>query len=152
MKKVVRLNENELKHMIMESVKRVLKESVSSDFEYEFYSRLYNIAEETCYNIAKRYAEKYRNFKGALDIFGECKISDIAQEYTEYWTPEVMGRLHTNKWEYPEKGIHNVEELLEQENPVEILVEWFLSNYHSLGTVKHKFTKWLINSVNGEDS
>lgn len=36
MKKVVRLNENELKHMIMESVKRVLKEDNSS-FEQPLY-------------------------------------------------------------------------------------------------------------------
>ena len=31
MKKIVRLNENELKHMIMESVKRVLREDINTD-------------------------------------------------------------------------------------------------------------------------
>ena len=34
MKKVIRLNENELKHMIMESVKKVLNESYSSTPSY----------------------------------------------------------------------------------------------------------------------
>lgn len=54
MKKTIRLNENELKHMIMESVKRVLNEEENITPEERFYRQLQGKIIEAgkhfCYN------------------------------------------------------------------------------------------------------
>ena len=168
MKHTVKLNENELKELIRETVnelspetlnkgKRMIKESMDKQ---SFEDGLANA------------------FRSQLqDLFNEVIEEDDAQSYDWYaeeyanmlaesWAKSAVQLLNGSDWHYPqnnfrpldfvmnEQGIHNFQELLDTENPVEIFTDWFWE-CHGTYDVKYNFSNGLSELMyedQGEDT
>lgn len=156
-KRTVKLKESDLKKMINESIKKILKEDNSMGMGVdEFKKGLYNDFYETLLNL---YEETINEFCSDDDTAGyEEVFMDSAEEMAtltaKEFTENAITLLNSKNWNVPqsnfrplnfvmgEQGIHNFQELLAQPNPVELFTDWFWSAYGTWG-VKYNFQEFL---------
>ena len=154
-KNVVKLNENTLRKIIAESVKKVLKESMQVD---AFKEQLLKEFHETLLNIYKNVVNDF--CKG--EKYGPEYFMDTAEEMAELTAEELTNDslkvLNSNDWDVPKnnfrplefvmgkQGIHNFQELLATPNPVDIYVEWFWDAFGTFG-IEYNFQEMLGNEL-----
>lgn len=153
-KNIIKLNENTLRHIVAESVKKVLKEYNSQITPELFKEQLMEDFESTLLSLYEDVLNK--NFKKEKEVY-EDYMYEIAEEMAhivaESLTNDSMRVLNSNNWDVPknnfrplgfvmnrEHNVHNFQELLSKPNPVDIYTNWFWGAFGTFA-VKYKFSE-----------
>lgn len=128
---------NEGKKIVKESMdKQSFKDGLINAFRSQLQELFNEVIEKANAQPYDWYAEEYANI------------------LAEDWAKSAVQLLNSSDWHYPqnnfrpldfvmnEQGIHNFQELLDKENPVEIFTDWFWECYGTYN-VKYNFSNGL---------
>lgn len=137
-KQKLRIGGKALNSIIKESVKQILSESMSAE---DFQSALKTRFENDLKELFSKKVEEYCNYDQNYDVNDfEDYVDEYAYNLSDTWTNSSIEKLHSQDWNFPahnfrplnfvmekEYNVHNFEELLNLEDPVDVYVKWFWS-------------------------
>ena len=148
-KSTIKISESQLKQIVVESVRRILKEAeldksmspeqFKEEVRKKFYEDLVGIFTEEVNKFCRgeEGADSYKDF--FFDM-----VEDYATYQSQRWANSAIKLLQGKDWSFPksnfrpldfvmgEQGIHNFQELLAQSNPAELCVDWFWNIWYKV--------------------
>lgn len=145
-KQTIKLNESQLKNIVKETIKMVLKEQYSDN----------SLKDE----LKKRFEEKFKDLfiSEAYDWKDEFGFvdEDYCEEYAYYLAEKIaedcLTLINSNDWDYPQNNfrpfgfvmkhdynINSKEDLLKREDAVDIVVDWFFDCFGTYD-LRYNFT------------
>lgn len=159
-KQTIKLNESQLKNIVKETIKMVLKEQYSDNTFKD--------------GLKERFEEKFKNLflSEANDLkheFGWVD-NDFCEEYAydaaERTAEDCLTLINSNNWNYPQNNflpfgfvmkhdynINTKEDLLKREDAVDIVFDWFFDcfgTYNLCYNFTNDYSEHMV-ELNGED-
>lgn len=139
-KQTVKLNERQLKNIVKESIKMVLKEQYSDNTLKDGLKKRF---EENLKDLFISEANDLEDEFGWVDEeFCEVYADSVAESITE----DCLALINRNNWDYPRNNfrpfgfvmehdynIKTKEDLLKREDAVDIVVDWFFDCFGTYG-------------------